>query len=146
MHGELFDLAYVVCGKRSPPVEALRPRGTQHERMPSQYTYTTLRTAADVGAWNGEHDAARAALRALDPGALVDARAVPPPTHADRNARHGQPTLTWAPISSGRGDPENSQQLLRSQAMFAPGALRKPSPARTGVGALLLRGVLEASA
>ena len=71
---KLYDLACAVHAKRAQPVEVLRLRRTQHERMPSLSTYTTLRRAADdVGAWEVERDAARAALRAHDLGALVDA-------------------------------------------------------------------------
>ena len=71
---KLYDLACAVHAKRSEPVEVLRLRRTQHERMPSLSTYTTLRRAAnDIGAWKVERDAARAALGAHDLGALVDA-------------------------------------------------------------------------
>jgi hypothetical protein len=71
---KLYDFACAVYAKRSQPVEVLRLRRTQHERMPSLSTYTTLRRAADdVGAWEVERDAARSALRAHDLGALVDA-------------------------------------------------------------------------
>jgi hypothetical protein len=71
---KLYDLACGVHANRSQPVEVLRLRRTEHERMPSLSTYTTLRRAADaVGAWEVESDAARAALRARDLGALVDA-------------------------------------------------------------------------
>ncbi len=71
---QLYDLACGVHERRSAPLEVLRLRREQHERMASAGTYSSLRSAADaVGAWEIERDAARLALRERDLCALVDA-------------------------------------------------------------------------
>ena len=70
----LYDLAcetHAGCGE---PLEVLRLRRSQHERMPSLSSYHALRRAAEaVDAWAIEHDAARTALRERDPRAFIDA-------------------------------------------------------------------------
>ncbi len=72
--GQLFDLACGVHERGSAPLEVLRLRREQHERMASAGTYSLLRRAADaVDAWGIERDAARLALRERDLGGLVDA-------------------------------------------------------------------------
>lgn len=71
---KLYDFACGVHERRSAPVEVLRLRREQHERMASAGTYSRLRdAAAAVGAWDIERDAARLALRERDLGGLVDA-------------------------------------------------------------------------
>jgi uncharacterized Zn finger protein len=71
---QLYDLACGVHERRSAPLEVLRLRREQHERMASAGTYSRLRSAADaMGAWEIERDAARLALRERDLGGLVDA-------------------------------------------------------------------------
>jgi hypothetical protein len=71
---KLYDLACAVHTRRSASLEVLGLRRAQHERMPSLATYTGLRAAAEaVDAWRLERDAARAALRRRDLGALIDA-------------------------------------------------------------------------
>lgn len=71
---ELYDLACSVYTKRSVPLEVLRLRRAQHERMPSLTTYTTLRTAAQhLDVWETERDAARTALRNRDRRSYIDA-------------------------------------------------------------------------
>lgn len=72
--GALYDLACATQTGRGEPLEVLRLRRAQHERMPSRSTYTALRSAAEaLDAWAPERDAARAALRCHDIAALVDA-------------------------------------------------------------------------
>lgn len=70
----LYDLAcetHAGCGQ---PLEVLRLRRSQHERMPSLSSYHALRGPAEaVDAWAIEHDAARTALRERDPRAFIDA-------------------------------------------------------------------------
>ena len=70
----LYDLAcetHAGCGQ---PLEVLRLRRSQHQRMPSLSSYHALRRAAEaVDAWAIEHDAARTALRERDPRAFIDA-------------------------------------------------------------------------
>ncbi len=71
---KLYDLACGVHERRSAPLEMLRLRREQHERMASASTHSLLRRAADtMGAWDTERDAARLALRERDLGGLVDA-------------------------------------------------------------------------
>jgi hypothetical protein len=71
---ELYDLACSVHAKRSAPLEVLRLRRAQHERMPSLSAYTTLRAAAQLlDAWETERDAARSALRIRDLCSYIDA-------------------------------------------------------------------------
>ncbi len=71
---ELYDLACAVHIRRSAPLEVLRLRRAQHERMPSSSTYARLQAAAHaVDAWGLERDAARAVLGRHDLGGLVDA-------------------------------------------------------------------------
>jgi hypothetical protein len=68
----LYDLACETHARREP-LEAVRLRRSQHERMPSLSTYNALRRAADaVDAWSVERDAARAVLRERDVRAFVD--------------------------------------------------------------------------
>ncbi len=70
----LYDLACETHARRGQPLEVLRLRRSQHERMPSLSSYHALRRAAEaVDAWAVEHDAARAALRERDPRASIDA-------------------------------------------------------------------------
>jgi uncharacterized Zn finger protein len=71
--GKLYDLACETHARRGEPLEVLRLRRAQHERMPSPSTYSALRRAAEtVDAWELERDAARAVLQARDPSAFVD--------------------------------------------------------------------------
>ena len=72
--GRLYDLACETHARRGEPLEAVRLRRSQHERMPSLSTYNALRRAAEaVDAWSVERDAARAVLRERDSRAFVDA-------------------------------------------------------------------------
>ena len=72
--GRLYDLGCETHGRRGQPLEVLRLRRSQHQRMPSISTYHALRRAAEaVDAWAVERDAARAALRERDPRAFVEA-------------------------------------------------------------------------
>ena len=72
--GRLYDLACETHARRNEPLEALRLRRSQHERMPSLSSYNALRRAAEaVDAWSVERDAARAVLRERDARAFVDA-------------------------------------------------------------------------
>ena len=53
--GRLYDLACETHARRGEPLEALRLRRSQHERMPSLSTYNALGRAAEaVDAWSGE--------------------------------------------------------------------------------------------
>jgi hypothetical protein len=71
---KLYDFACGVHERRCAPLEVLRLRREQHERMASAGTYSRLRDAAGaVGAWDIEREAARLALRERDLGGLVDA-------------------------------------------------------------------------
>ena len=70
----LYDLACETHARCGQPLEVLRLRRSQHERMPSLSSYHALRRAAEaVDAWAVEHDAARTALRERDPRAFIDA-------------------------------------------------------------------------
>jgi hypothetical protein len=72
--GTLYDLACDTYARLGQPLEVLRLRRAQHERMPSLSTYSTLRTAAEaVHAWDVEREAARMVLRACDFRGLVGA-------------------------------------------------------------------------
>jgi hypothetical protein len=72
--GTLYDLACETYARLGQPLEVLRLRRTQHERMPSLSTYTTLRKAAEeVHAWDVEREAARMVLRACDVRGFVGA-------------------------------------------------------------------------
>ena len=72
--GRLYDLACETHAYRGEPLEAVRLRRSQHERMPSLSTYNALRRVAEaVDAWSVERDAARAVLRERDSRAFVDA-------------------------------------------------------------------------
>jgi hypothetical protein len=72
--GTLYDLACETHARLGQPLEVLRLRRAQHERMPSLSTYSTLRMAAeDVHAWDVERDAARMVLRACDVRGFVGA-------------------------------------------------------------------------
>jgi uncharacterized Zn finger protein len=72
--GTLYDLACETYARLGQPLEVLRLRRAQHERMPSLSTYTTLQTAAEeVHAWDVERDAARMVLRACDVRGFVGA-------------------------------------------------------------------------
>ena len=72
--GRLYDLACETHARRGQPLEVLRLRRTQHQRMPSLSTYNRLRRAAEaVDAWAIERDAARAVLDERDLRAFVDA-------------------------------------------------------------------------
>ena len=83
--GRLYDLACETHARHREPLEALRLRRSQHERMPSLSTYNALRRAGEaVDAWSGERDAARAVLRERDVRAFVDAL-----------LRDGDPDLAW---------------------------------------------------
>ena len=71
---KLYDFACGVHERRSAPLEVLRLRREQHEKMASANTYSRLRVAADtMGAWEIERNAARVALRERDLSGLVDA-------------------------------------------------------------------------
>jgi hypothetical protein len=71
---QLYDLACGVHTRRAAPLEVLRLRADQHQRMHSLATYGGLRAAADaVGVWSDVRDAARATLAQHDLGGLVDA-------------------------------------------------------------------------
>ena len=49
----LYDLACETHARRGEPLEVLRLRRSQHERMPSLSTYNALRRAAEaVDAWS----------------------------------------------------------------------------------------------
>jgi hypothetical protein len=72
--GTLYDLACETHARLGQPLEVLRLRRAQHERMPSLSTYSILRKAAgDVHAWDVECDAARMVLRACDVRGFVGA-------------------------------------------------------------------------
>lgn len=65
--GALYDLACKTYGRSDQPLEVLRLRREQHERMPSSSTYGALKAAAQaLEAWDVERDAARAILRSTD--------------------------------------------------------------------------------
>jgi hypothetical protein len=70
----LYDLACEARSRLGQPLEVLRVRRSQHERMASSSTYAELRDAAgQVGAWEIERPAARAALEARDVRGFIDA-------------------------------------------------------------------------
>ena len=72
--GTLYDLACETYARLGRPLEVLRLRRAQHERMPSLSTYAVLRKAAEeVNAWDVERDAARARLRSCDIRGFVGA-------------------------------------------------------------------------
>lgn len=65
--GTLYALACETYTRLGRPLEVLRLRRAQHERMPSLSTYSVLRKAAEeVSAWDVEREAARMRLRACD--------------------------------------------------------------------------------
>ncbi len=71
---KLYDLACGVHERRSEPLEVLRLRREQHERMASAGTYSRLHRAAETaGAWDIEREAARLALRERNLAGLIDA-------------------------------------------------------------------------
>jgi hypothetical protein len=108
---KLYDLACAIHTRRSQPAEALRLRRQQLERMPSSSTYGELRRAAEaLGAWEVERDAARAALRAHDPGGLVDAL-----------LRDGDTELAWKTATADPSlDPERWLRLAESRERQHP--------------------------
>jgi hypothetical protein len=72
--GTLYDLACETYARLGQPLEVLRLRRSQHERMPALSTYSTLRKAAEeVSAWDVEREAARSRLRACDLRGFVGA-------------------------------------------------------------------------
>lgn len=72
--GTLYDLACETYARLGQPLEVLRLRRAQHERMPSLSTYSTLRKAAEeVHAWDVECGAARMVLKACDVRGFVGA-------------------------------------------------------------------------
>ncbi len=94
--GRLYDLACEVHARRGEPLEVLRLRRSQHERMPSLSTYNALRRAAEaVDAWAVERDAAR--LRAFVDALLGD----------------GNPELAWDTAQAAAEDELGSELWLR---------------------------------
>jgi hypothetical protein len=72
--GTLYDLACETYARLGQPLEVVRLRRAQHERMPSLSTYGALRTAAEeVSAWDVEREAARTRLRECDVRGFVGA-------------------------------------------------------------------------
>ncbi len=72
--GTLYDLACETYARLGQPLEVLRLRRAEHERMPSLSAYSTLRKAAEeVHAWDIELEAARMVLRACDLRGFVGA-------------------------------------------------------------------------
>jgi len=72
--GTLYDLACETHARLGQPLEVLRLRRAQHERMPSLSTYSSLRKAGEeVHAWEVERGAARMMLRACDVRGFVGA-------------------------------------------------------------------------
>jgi uncharacterized Zn finger protein len=70
----LYDLACETHARLGQPLEVLRLRRAEHERMPSLSTYSTLRKAAEeVHAWGVEREAARMVLRDRDVRGFVGA-------------------------------------------------------------------------
>ncbi len=70
----LFDLACETRTRLEQPLEVLRLRRNQHERIASSSTYAELREAAEhAGAWEVERPAARAALEERDVRGFIDA-------------------------------------------------------------------------
>ncbi|MGA8339778.1 MAG: hypothetical protein WB761_33890 [Solirubrobacteraceae bacterium] len=103
--GRLYDLACETHARRGEPLEALRLRRSQHERMPSLSTYNALRRAAEaVDAWSVERDAARAVLRERDVRAFVDAL-LPTATWISRGTQRKPPRRSSSGATCGYGSP-----------------------------------------
>ena len=99
----LYDLACKTHPRRGKPLQVLRLRRSQHQRMPSLSSHHALRrAAAAVDAWAVERDAARSALRERDPRAFVDALL------SDGDAR-----LAWDTAQAAKPEELGSELWLR---------------------------------
>jgi hypothetical protein len=99
----LYDLACETHVRRGQPLEVLRLRRSQHERMPSLSSYNRLRRAAEpTDAWAIERDAARAVLRERDSRAFVDAL-----------LSDGEAQLAWDTAQATKDDELGSDLWLR---------------------------------
>jgi hypothetical protein len=107
---ELYDLACSIHAKRDEPLEVLRLRRAQHERMPSLSTYTTLRSAAQsLDAWETERDAARSALSKHDRPSYIEALL------SDEDSE-----LAWQTAMTGPIDELSSDRWLRLASAREP--------------------------
>ncbi len=105
--GALYDLACATQARRGEPLEVLRLRRAQHERMPSRSTYTALRSAAEaLDAW-----AARARRRPRG-------TAVPRRRRACRcRARRRDHDLAWSTaVATPEGTGADNQWLRLAEA------------------------------
>jgi hypothetical protein len=99
----LYDVACEAHARLGHPLEALRLRRSQHERMPSSSTYAALRKAAEeLDVWEVERPAARGALRESDIRGFIDALL----SDGDRD-------LAWEVAAATARDELDAKQWLR---------------------------------